>query len=263
MEGEELGERGQRVAGLAVDGFPEGVGAGGRRAAQHNGDAEAIGGVLHRVEEGAERLDVVADVRDEGDVGAGRLLAGERLGDDVDVADAVFGHALAQDGAHSLGGLDGDDVAGVEGEGEGVAPAAGADVEHGLIGMDEGAQGVDCGVALAARVGAEPAGGGRVEVAALGQGAAAALDLLAVAADAIGPGAEGGGGVGAEGVAHGGSVAHRAGARQTARTAGARARLASPRTREAVSGGYEGPARAVHANHDRRGEGQSSTTARP
>ena len=96
----------------------------------------------------------------------------------------------------------------VEGEGEGVAPAPGADVEQGVAGRDEGAQGVQGGVALATGVGAEPGGDGGIVVVALGENEAAALDLLAVAAHAVGPGGVRVGGVGAKGVGHGGRVAH-------------------------------------------------------
>ena len=58
---------------------------------------------------------------------------------------------------------------------------------------------------------------GGVVVVALGEDEAAALDLLAVAAHAVGPGGVRVGGVGAEGVGHGGSVAHRGGPFQTGR----------------------------------------------
>ena len=79
--------------------------------------------VLHRRRgRGRTVLNVVADVRDEGDVGAEGLGCRPPCVDDMDVVDAVLLHALGQDRAHaSLGGLDGDDLAGVESEGEGCS----------------------------------------------------------------------------------------------------------------------------------------------
>ena len=217
LQGEELGERRQRVARLAVDGLPEGVGAGGRRAAEQGGHAEAPGGSLHRVEEGAEILDVVADVRDEGDVDPQGLVAGPGRLDHADVVDAMLGHALGQHGAHGLGWLDGDHLAGVEGKREGVATSAGANVEHGVFRSHEGAEGVEGGVARASRVGAEPGGDRRVEVAARGEDEAVALDLFAVGAHARGPRLDGVRRGGAKGVAHGRRVAYPAGSCQTER----------------------------------------------
>ena len=51
-----------------MDGRPERVGRGGRDALHEDGDAQAPGRRLERVEERTDRLDVVADVGDQRDV---------------------------------------------------------------------------------------------------------------------------------------------------------------------------------------------------
>jgi len=188
-----------------VDGRPEGLGEVGWRGIDHHRHAQASRRGLHGVEEWADVLDVVAEVGHEGDVAPGRGRHRPALGNNAYVRDAVLVHALRQHAPHALRWFDRDDLAGQQGQREGIAPPAGADVEPGLAGYDQRAQVVQGWLVGPVRIRTEAWRHGRVEVAGR-HPLAHALGLLTVGQDPSGPGLEGVGAGGTEGVGHARSV---------------------------------------------------------
>ena len=69
----EVAQTGQERARFAVDRGPGRRGDRCRRVRKHHRDAEPRGGCLHAVDKRSDVFDVVADVRDEGDIAAGRV----------------------------------------------------------------------------------------------------------------------------------------------------------------------------------------------
>ena len=100
-------------------------------------DAEAAGRRLHRVEERPDRLDVVADVGDERDVGGRQRPAqprstGQRASTRRTFAIPCSRSLLAERGEHPRRRLEGDHLADAQRQRQRVAAGAGPDVEPGL-----------------------------------------------------------------------------------------------------------------------------------
>lgn len=179
---DEVAGGGEIGVGFAVDGGPELVEEGAGGEVEEEGDGFAAGGAVDGVEEGGDGFDVVADMGDEDDVGAGRGRMGPALVEDLDVADFVADEVLLEELAHGLAGLDADHAADAAGDGEGEAAGARAEVEPDIGGIGAPEQGVEDGIIGAVGVGAEAVGDGRVVVAGAG-GFAEALGLFTVGAD--------------------------------------------------------------------------------
>jgi hypothetical protein len=103
----------------------------------HHRDALAARGCLERVDEPTDLLRVVADIRDEGDIGAGQRH--ERRGDGrpatfdhADIPDPVLANTVVQCRDHRRGRVDGDDLAGRERERERISTGARTDVQPGV-----------------------------------------------------------------------------------------------------------------------------------
>ncbi|MCC7107052.1 MAG: hypothetical protein IT307_18125 [Chloroflexi bacterium] len=186
-------QQGQKVRqgrqGGALDSVhcrPERVERPGRLAVEQHSDAEATRGVLHRVHERPDLLDVVADVGDEGDISPDVDWRGPARLDDPHVVDTLGGHALTQHGQHALGDVQRDDLLRQQGDRQRVAPATGANVQPGVGRLDQGAQDVQRRLVLPPRVLAEPRRDRRIEVL-LFRRLAVLADLLVVGTHAPRP----------------------------------------------------------------------------
>ena len=172
-----------------MDQRPEAVRFGRWRLGQQHRDSGPPSGGVHRVEERADVLHVVADVRHQRDVA--RDLLGDRRPAAIhraDVPNVIVRHRLGQNAAHGLGRLDGHDLARYQRQWQRIASAARANIEDRVRGLYQLAQRLERRLVTSPRIGAEHAGDRSIEVSRAGF--AELLDLLAVGPHARSPGAQ-------------------------------------------------------------------------
>ena len=178
-----------------MDQRPERNGCGRRHPIHQDRDAEPLCVGLERVQERPDRLDVIPDMSDEGDV-HGKLGRPRRIGrrptrlDRLDVFDGVVLGDLTQTFQHGCRGVESDDAPAGRVERprqrQRKPASAGTDIQPGLTGPMKVEQGGKDGIVPAGRVRPEERVDRRIEVRPVGH-LADPFHLLAIGPNPIAP----------------------------------------------------------------------------